>query len=314
MNSNIKNISFKINDLVLYIILILFIGYLFYPYITSIRVPTNIITVPTKEGITNIKDVNYYEEDNENYKSDFLSFEINKDGPIPRTIYQTWKSKDMPDEIKNVIDQLKKDNPEFKHVLYDDNGMRDFISNNFEKEVVEAYDKLIPGAYRADLWRYCVLYKNGGVYMDIKIRPINDFKFKKLTDTGKEYFTKDLDYSGSGIYNGLMICKANNPILKKAIDDVVKNVKNNFYGTSMLEPTGPLLMKKYFTEDEVQNMDLFLNVEYTLLRGGSYNVVHNIKHKEWDKPILEWDVSSYNKQKSLSPHYSVLWQQRAIYK
>lgn len=313
MVSNTNTKTFKINDFLLYIIFILFIGYLFYPYILSIHIPKSIFHINNIEGMEN--KTNTKESIKKAYENDDLvSITLNELNLIPRTIYQTWKSKDMPPEIKNVVDQLKKDNPEFTYLLFDDDDMRNFISENFDKEVVEAYDKLIPGAYRADLWRYCVLYKNGGVYMDIKIKPINGFKFKKLTDTGKEYFTKDLDYSGSGIYNGLIICKANNPILKKAIDDVVKNVQNKFYGNSMLEPTGPQLMKKYFTEDEVKELDLYLNVEYTLLRGGRYNIVHNIKHQGWDKPILEWDVLSYSKQKSLSPHYSVLWQQRAIYK
>jgi len=310
MVSNTNTKSFKINDFLLYIIFILFIGYLLYPYIVSIHLPKSIFHINNIEGLQNKTDKN----DKKDVNTDIVSDKINSLNPIPRTIYQTWKSKDMPPEIKNVVDQLKKENPEFTHILFDDEEMRDFIDENFNSEVVEAYDKLIPGAYRADLWRYCVLYKNGGIYMDIKIRPVNGFKFKNLTDTGKEYFTRDLEYSGSGIYNGLMICKAGNPILKKAIDDVVKNVQNKFYGNSMLEPTGPLLMKKYFTEDEVKDLDLYLNVEYTLLRGGRYDIVHNIKHEGWDKPILQWDVSSYSKQKSLSPHYSVLWQQRKIYK
>ena len=33
------------------------------------------------------------------------------------------------------------------------------------------YEKLRHGAHKADLFRYCCLYKLGGVYLDIKMKP-----------------------------------------------------------------------------------------------------------------------------------------------
>ena len=32
---------------------------------------------------------------------------------------------------------------------------RDFIQKHFNMETLWAFDKLKPGAYKADLWRYC---------------------------------------------------------------------------------------------------------------------------------------------------------------
>ena len=52
---------------------------------------------------------------------------------------------------------VKKTNPIFEHHLFDDNDCREFIKNNFPEVVLQAYDGLIPGAYKADLWRYCIL-------------------------------------------------------------------------------------------------------------------------------------------------------------
>lgn len=40
---------------------------------------------------------------------------------------------------------------------------------HFPAEVKEAYDDLIPGAFKADLFRYCVLFIYGGVYADIDV-------------------------------------------------------------------------------------------------------------------------------------------------
>ena len=56
------------------------------------------------------------------------------------------------------------------YYLYNDADCRAFIRSAFPPDVVAAYDRLIPTAFKADLWRYCVLYKFGGVYLDIKYR------------------------------------------------------------------------------------------------------------------------------------------------
>ena len=56
------------------------------------------------------------------------------------------------------------------HYLYNDDDCRAFIRDAFPPDVVAAYDLLIPTAFKADLWRYCVLYKFGGVYLDIKYK------------------------------------------------------------------------------------------------------------------------------------------------
>ena len=56
------------------------------------------------------------------------------------------------------------------HYLFNDDSCRDFLAITFPPDVVYAYDELIPSAFRADLWRYCILYMFGGVYMDIKYK------------------------------------------------------------------------------------------------------------------------------------------------
>ena len=55
------------------------------------------------------------------------------------------------------------------HYLFHDAECRDFIAREYPPDVLMAYDCLIPTAFKADLWRYCVLYKYGGVYLDAKL-------------------------------------------------------------------------------------------------------------------------------------------------
>ncbi len=55
------------------------------------------------------------------------------------------------------------------HYLFCDSDCRSFIAREYPPDVLMAYDRLIPTAFKADLWRYCVLYKYGGVYLDVKL-------------------------------------------------------------------------------------------------------------------------------------------------
>ena len=222
---------------------------------------------------------------------------------IPANIFQTWHSKFLPNRMYSAMKTIKKNNPRFKYYLYDDNDCRKFIKQHFDPEVLNAYDRLIPGAYKADLWRYCILYKYGGIYMDVKYYPINNFKLVNLLL--KEHWV--LDNDKCGIYNALMVCKPNNEILLKSINQIVLNVKNKYYGNGFLDPTGPKLLSQYFTDTEKKNFDMKHNInggeshnKFISLHG--YNILRGYQgyHLERDK---------YSPKK----HYSVLWKQKQIY-
>ena len=222
---------------------------------------------------------------------------------IPLKIFQTWHTKDLPPKMKERVEELKATNPRFEHYLFDDNDCREFIKQHFDSNVLDAYDRLIPGAYKADLWRYCILYKYGGIYMDIKYYPINGFKLFNLLK--KEHWV--LDNGGNGIYNALMICKPNNEILLKAINQIVLNVKNRFYGNGFLEPTGPGLLVKYFTNEEKTALDM------------KHIVTGNDSHHKFitfNNHSVFQGYTGYLQDRdkySIKKHYAVLWKERHIY-
>ena len=47
-----------------------------------------------------------------------------------------------------------------------------YIDEHFEKPVLEAFQGMQPFAYKADLFRYLVLYNEGGWYADLKLEPV----------------------------------------------------------------------------------------------------------------------------------------------
>jgi mannosyltransferase OCH1-like enzyme len=226
---------------------------------------------------------------------------------VPLVVYHTYYTKDLPKEVKDMIDEIKHNNPEFEYQLFDDEDCRKFIIKYFDVSVIDAYDRLIPGAFKSDLWRNCILFVNGGIYLDIKLKPINGFKLTSMTD--KEYFVRDTDKAGRGVFNGIIAVKPHNERLLKAIYMIVDNVKNNYYGDSCLDPTGPNLLKKLFTEDEISQFELYL-VDY------QDNVdplkIQRYINKGYNH-IFDWDKKAYSSYKKKGKTYSDYWNERSIY-
>jgi len=172
---------------------------------------------------------------------------------------------------------------------------------------------LIPGAYKADLWRYCILYKKGGVYMDVKYKCADDVKLIDMVD--KEYYVEDRPMGGKrGVYNAAMICKKGDPKLLKAINSIVVNVRQRYYGETPLSPTGPGLLGKIFTDDEFRDIPLkfvadpknvHLNESHTIINKTDNKVIF-VMYPEYREDQLKY--------KDSHPHYSELWRKKQIYK
>lgn len=227
---------------------------------------------------------------------------IISDNKIPLNIFQTWIDKNFEPGMISAIIKIKKSNPEFNYYFFEDKDCRQFIAKHFAIDVLDAYDRLIPGAYKADLWRYCVLYIHGGIYLDIKYEPINNFKFIDLID--KEYFVKDREGhwidNQIGVYNALMITYPKNEILLKCINQIVKNVSSLYYGYNSLYPTGPGLLGSYF--------DISYNFEIKFSECAKYILFK-------DEKILQiYDKYRAEQLKYQSKtHYSFLWRMKKIY-
>ena len=236
---------------------------------------------------------------------------------IPLNIYLTWGTKKLPIKMQENVDRMRIINPEFNIQLYDDDDCREFIQNNFHEDILTAFDTLKPGAYKADLWRLCVLYINGGIYADIKFNCINNFKFIALTE--REHFVIDIhDKSEKGkfrLFNALLVVKPNNELLLRCINKISENVKNKYYGFNDLYPTGPGLLGEEYIKmlrENESTMDLELNkldlcLNYLSLGIGEI-IFNNV-------PILEYYKEYRTEQKlfAKTQHYSNIYKLKQIY-
>lgn len=181
-----------------------------------------------------------------------IPIEINIDMPediqsvsnkIPKTIYQTWKTREVPAFMKKYIDTWINWNPEYDYQLFSDEDCEQFIKKYFPDNVLSAFQKLNVGPYKADLWRYCVLYIKGGIYVDIDTVCLHPLK-NIISHQDQFVSARDNPTGMNYIYQAFLASVPKHPFLKEAIDQCVKNIETNFIGENSLSMTGPGLLGK----------------------------------------------------------------------
>jgi mannosyltransferase OCH1-like enzyme len=166
---------------------------------------------------------------------------------IPNIIFRSIKNLKVPKIILNKC-HLKwiELNPTYNILWYSDKKQNKFMEKYYSGEVYTAYKSLKPGAYKTDLWRLCILYRFGGIYIDAYVEPYVSLKemLKGCYNKKGKQFISVLDCNNIGIHNGIIISEKKHPFLKQAIEDILENVKNKYYGNSPLDTTGPVCLYK----------------------------------------------------------------------
>jgi hypothetical protein len=142
---------------------------------------------------------------------------------IPKRIIQTWRTHDIGN-LAQFSETWKYFNPNFTYTLFDDADCKQFIRNNFGARFENVYDKIQFGAFKADFWRYCELYINGGVYIDIDticLGPIDDVIDPNAT------FVTPVDLKPTDLFNAFIAIVPRHPVMLICINEVVKNVELN---------------------------------------------------------------------------------------
>ena len=169
----------------------------------------------------------------------------------------TWETNSFENDFRNLVYKWKDNNPEYDLIIHTAVMRESFIKYYFDKRVYNAYCKIKPGAFKADLWSYCILYIFGGIYVDIDtlcIGKLNDFiqteyennnnqKNYKDKDNDKQFieFISAVDFNtnpNEGQHNlthGFMSIRPRHTIMLDCIQRVLYNVENNFISKSKLD-------------------------------------------------------------------------------
>ncbi len=91
---------------------------------------------------------------------------------IPKQLFHTYPTDALPAALSANVEELRRANPDWQYRLYDDAAVSRFIADHYGSRVLRLFDRISPhyGAARADLFRYLLIYRCGGVYLDVKSR------------------------------------------------------------------------------------------------------------------------------------------------
>lgn len=155
---------------------------------------------------------------------------------IPKIIYQTYAHNRIPPVTRLFIRWMKFKNKDYRYEFYDDARIDAFFRKEFEPEVYEAYKRIDIGAAKADFFRYAVLYKYGGVYLDIDGCTLRSLD-KMIRPEDRAVVTEE---GNPGLYaQYALVYDKNHPFLERTIAKVLDNIKHNRFPHDVHQMTGP---------------------------------------------------------------------------
>jgi hypothetical protein len=166
-----------------------------------------------------------------------------KEHRIPHTIALTFHTRRVEKQLHALYTDLVDKNPSFRVFFFDDHHCVHFFQRHFPSIVLESFFMLKPGAFRADLFRYCFLYVYGGFYIDVNKKLL--LPLEACINTGTDMvLIKDL--TRSDIFQAFLGCRPHSEFLKKCIDACINVIQQRDATDNPLAITGPKIMGRVF--------------------------------------------------------------------
>ena len=220
---------------------------------------------------------------------------------LPRLLFSTCSEQHLAiDLVREKRASLLRLNPEWTYQCLSDNECEFFLRSHYPGDVYQAYKRLNPnyGAARADLIRYCLMYKFGGIYLDIKSTcnvPLRDLirdddqyilgqwdNAKGSPHEGWGLHEQIRDIEGGEYQQWFIICKPKHPFLEAVIRTVTQNIlefpkRSRFTSGRMgvLELTGPIAYSRAI-QDCIRRRSLIEGQEYRLIKPDKVGLVYSV--------------------------------------
>ena len=232
---------------------------------------------------------------------------------IPKKVHQVYLQgyDNIPDCAKEVIKKNKYDNPEYEFHLYDLNAINDYIATNTTETIQNAYRLLNTNckACIADFFRYVIIYNEGGIYADIKVRFITKLD-KWINNSNKiklslwpwtihshlnKFYPKEFKVKSDNreINQSVLLYPPRHKILEEVIYEMVDTInrkhENPNENQSVLSITGPHLYTKVIAP-KLNNEEFDLSFHPDTLFDGNieYDGTNGCYHNSLKKNNLKW--------------------------
>lgn len=159
------------------------------------------------------------------------------DVPLPRVLHVTgWKP-----AAPRALRHLARDSG-YQLEYRRDAEAGTYIREHCGKRVGDAFDCLLAPAYKADVYRYCVLWSKGGIYLDADIRPIvplEELYNPCRTNMGYDWFVGNTPQKQMK----LLASYPRSPTFRCVLDTIASQVQRRFYPSNALGVSGPIVLQ-----------------------------------------------------------------------
>ena len=215
---------------------------------------------------------------------------------IPKIIHQTWKTREIPEKWQSAVQSVKTMHPEYEYILWTDETMAAFVKTEYPA-FYSTYTGYKYNIQRCDAFRYLVLYKYGGIYIDL------DTVCKKKLDGFLKYDLVLVKSSNISFWytNSFFMVKPQHPFIKFCIEQLPQYTRSFVYlgkHNHIYNSTGPLFLTKIIAKyKNIDNLYVLSHEEFAgdcntcnlnKCQGGVY--FNHVEGKSWHS----WDSSFYN--------------------
>ncbi|MBL4806284.1 MAG: glycosyltransferase [Rhodobacteraceae bacterium] len=165
---------------------------------------------------------------------------------IPKIIHQTWKNHDLP-VPRDLPESWQTLNPGWEYRFWTDEDLHAFVENEYP-DMWPLYQIVEKPVQKADIARYLIMHKFGGVYADIDTRCVG--KLDILEDENRIIISEEplehwpdnsIRHRGLGtmLFNGTFASPAGHPFWLHVMDVLIRcqHAKKD-----VLESTGPIML------------------------------------------------------------------------
>ena len=182
---------------------------------------------------------------------------------IPKIIHQTWKTNVVPEKWEDAVESCKTTNSEYKYILWTDEMMEQFVEKEYP-DFLNVYKSYPHNIQRCDAFRYLVLYKYGGIYLDMDIV----CKVKLNAFLKYDFVLPKSSNVSSSFTNSFLMVIPKHPFIKFCIDNLPSYVDAySYFGNHLhiMNSTGPLFLTNMidkYGRQNITNMYVLTNDEF----------------------------------------------------
>jgi len=152
----------------------------------------------------------------------------------------------IPDAMRLNSESVQQLYPRAKYYLWSGEQLRIFIGDTFRPAVLRAFDTLRPYSYKCDLARFCLLFAQGGMYLDLAVRLMHEWRIP--ASCGIAAFSEMYPgmKSWTATQTSVLWAKPSRPEMETAMEWIVENCEKRYYGQHDHYPTAGALLGRAF--------------------------------------------------------------------